>query len=159
PVNCLRRVVQRQLRRDGVIPIGHGLRCFRHQNLLFVASPRSERRIAVGAHRAPARSGAGLGAPASDEPGCGAEPRLVETRTMVRIDAGCKLRASTDSDTIGDRLSLSGPSHKYGGIRPAMHPSSTPTRPPRWGPGRLAALGASPYLLDGPLSPCAFAVI
>src|SRR5436190_6941298 len=34
------------------------------------------RRIAVGAHGAPARSGAGHGAPASDEPGCGEEPTL-----------------------------------------------------------------------------------
>ena len=34
------------------------------------------RRIAVGAHGAPARSGAGHGAPASDEPGCGAEPHV-----------------------------------------------------------------------------------
>src|SRR5436190_24101593 len=37
---------------------------------------RCKRRIAVGAHGAPARSGAGLGAPASDEPGCGAEPHV-----------------------------------------------------------------------------------
>jgi hypothetical protein len=30
---------------------------------------------------------------------------------------------------------LSGPFHKYSGIRPARHPSSTPTRLPRWDPG------------------------
>ncbi len=47
---------------------------------------------------------------------------------------------------IASSVMFSGPLHNYGGIRPPMHPSSTPTRwETRVGdPGRLGALGASP---------------
>ena len=52
---------------------------------------RCKRRIAVGAHGAPARSGAGHGDPASDEPGCGAEPHVRPlygaTRIMFSLEA------------------------------------------------------------------------
>ena len=43
-----------------------------YENFVLVVSAV----IAVGAHGAPARSGAGHGALASDEPGCGAEPHV-----------------------------------------------------------------------------------
>src|SRR5204863_665241 len=58
----------------------------------------------LGAHSAPARSGAGHGAPASDEPGFGAEPRLVKGLTFISSRPSRRLRTASLLAALGGAI-------------------------------------------------------